>query len=31
MKELVGLADGIRESALSWRELLLDLKPARSD
>jgi putative transposase len=26
MKELVGLADGIRESALSWRELLLDLK-----
>ncbi len=25
-KELVGLADGIRESALSWKELLLDLK-----
>jgi transposase-like protein len=25
-KELVGLADGIRESAQSWRELLLDLK-----
>ena len=25
-KELVGLADGIRESAQSWKELLLDLK-----
>ena len=25
-KELVGLADGVRESALSWKELLLDLK-----
>ena len=25
-KELVGLADGIRESTQSWRELLLDLK-----
>jgi putative transposase len=25
-KELVGLADGIRESASSWKELLLDLK-----
>jgi len=25
-KELVGLADGVRESARSWRELLLDLK-----
>jgi putative transposase len=25
-KELVGLTDGIRESALSWKELLLDLK-----
>jgi putative transposase len=25
-KELVGLADGIRESARSWKELLLDLK-----
>jgi putative transposase len=25
-KELVGLAGGIRESALSWKELLLDLK-----
>ena len=25
-KELVGLTDGVRESALSWRELLLDLK-----
>jgi transposase-like protein len=25
-KELVGLADGLRESAHSWRELLLDLK-----
>ena len=25
-KEFVGLADGIRESALSWKELLLDLK-----
>jgi putative transposase len=25
-KELVGLSDGIRESAQSWRELLLDLK-----
>ena len=25
-KELVGLIDGVRESALSWRELLLDLK-----
>jgi transposase-like protein len=25
-KELVGLADGTRESALSWKELLLDLK-----
>jgi transposase-like protein len=25
-KELVGLADGVRESAQSWRELLLDLK-----
>jgi putative transposase len=25
-KELVGLLDGIRESAQSWRELLLDLK-----
>jgi transposase-like protein len=25
-KELVGLADGLRESAQSWRELLLDLK-----
>jgi putative transposase len=25
-KEVVGLADGIRESAQSWKELLLDLK-----
>jgi transposase-like protein len=25
-KELVGLVDGARESAQSWRELLLDLK-----
>ena len=25
-KELVGLADGVRESTQSWRELLLDLK-----
>lgn len=25
-KELVGLSDGVRESAQSWRELLLDLK-----
>src|SRR6516165_2012413 len=25
-KELVGLTDGVRESAQSWRELLLDLK-----
>src|SRR5262249_5563393 len=25
-KELVGLTDGMRESAQSWRELLLDLK-----
>jgi hypothetical protein len=25
-KELVGLIDGVRESARSWRELLLDLK-----
>lgn len=25
-KELVGLIDGIRESALSWKELLLDLR-----
>jgi putative transposase len=25
-KELVGLIDGVRESALSWREMLLDLK-----
>jgi transposase-like protein len=25
-KDLVGLADGLRESAQSWRELLLDLK-----
>jgi transposase-like protein len=25
-KELVSLADGVRESALSWKELLLDLK-----
>jgi transposase-like protein len=25
-KELVGLVDGVRESARSWRELLLDLK-----
>jgi transposase-like protein len=25
-KELVGLTDGIRESAQSWRDLLLDLK-----
>ena len=25
-KELVGLADGIRESGQSWKELLLDLK-----
>jgi putative transposase len=25
-KELVGLVDGGRESAQSWRELLLDLK-----
>jgi putative transposase len=25
-KELVGLTDGVRESTLSWRELLLDLK-----
>jgi putative transposase len=25
-KELVGLVDGVRESAHSWRELLLDLK-----
>jgi putative transposase len=26
MVELVGLIDGVRESAQSWRELLLDLK-----
>src|SRR6478752_1586922 len=25
-KELIGLTDGVRESAQSWRELLLDLK-----
>jgi putative transposase len=25
-KELVGLADGVRESAASWKELMLDLK-----
>jgi len=25
-KELVGLLDGVRESALSWKQLLLDLK-----
>jgi transposase-like protein len=25
-KELVGLIDGMRESAQSWKELLLDLK-----
>ena len=25
-QELVGLIDGVRESAQSWRELLLDLK-----
>jgi transposase-like protein len=25
-KELVGLIDGVRESAQSWKELLLDLK-----
>ena len=25
-KELVGFIDGVRESAQSWRELLLDLK-----
>ncbi len=25
-KELVGLIDGVRESAQSWRELFLDLK-----
>jgi putative transposase len=25
-KELVGLIDGVRESALSWKQLLLDLK-----
>ena len=25
-KELVGLTDGVRESAQSWKELLLDLK-----
>lgn len=25
-KELVGLTDGVRESALSWKELLLDLR-----
>src|SRR5207248_11680104 len=25
-KELVGLIDGVRESAQSWRELLLDLR-----
>lgn len=25
-KELVGFTDGLRESALSWRDLLLDLK-----
>jgi putative transposase len=25
-KELVGFTDGVRESALSWRDLLLDLK-----
>jgi hypothetical protein len=25
-KELVGLTDGVRESAQSWRKLLLDLK-----
>src|SRR5437588_10936233 len=25
-KELVGLVDGVRESAQSWKELLLDLK-----
>lgn len=25
-KELVGLIDGVRESAQSWRELLIDLK-----
>jgi putative transposase len=28
-KELVGLTDGVRESAQSWRELLLDLKRRR--
>jgi len=28
-KELVGLIDGVRESAQSWRELLLDLKRRR--
>ena len=28
-KELVGLVDGVRESAQSWRELLLDLKRRR--
>ena len=25
-KELVGLIDGVRESAQSWKDLLLDLK-----
>jgi transposase-like protein len=28
-EELVGLTDGIRESAQSWRYLLLDLKQRR--
>jgi transposase-like protein len=26
-KEVVGLIDGVRESARSWRELVVDLKP----
>ena len=28
-KELAGFSDGYRESAQSWRELLIDLKKAR--
>jgi transposase-like protein len=28
-KELIGLTDGVRENAQSWKELLLDLKRRR--
>ena len=30
-KELLAIADGYRESAQSWREVLLDLKPEQGE